>query len=271
LRKSLIWLFALSFSASALLAAADADFYGDAFRRGVAAFEAGTYEVALTRLRIAAFGAVDDLPRFEAAQAYIAVAAQRLDRTDEARAALRRIAAAERVERHFASLQISDALRSAVTDAAKALLTPPQAALLTMPPAEPQISATTPTPPPTTATTDVPDPLAEADRTLASGDVAHARSAYAAILTAPELPHATLLRAGEGLTRTRDFRAAVGAFERAGAFAKGEELYRYYYAVALYESGRYADAKRELAAALPFIQTTPDVERYRGKIEHALD
>jgi len=264
LRKSLIWLFALSFSASALLAAADDDFYGDAFRRGVAAFEAGTYEIALTRLRIAAFGAVDDLPRFEAAQAYIAVAAQRLDRPDEARTALRRIAAAERVERHFASLQISDALRSAVTDAAKALLTPPQAALLTMPPAQPQISATTPTPPPTT--TAVPDPLAEADRTLASGDVAHARSAYAAILTAPELPHATLLRAGEGLTRTRDFRAAVGAFERAGAFAKGEELYRYYYAVALYESGRYTDTKRELAAALPFIQTTPDVERYRAKI-----
>ena len=266
MRKSLIWLFALSFGAAAVLAAADDDFYGEAFRRGVAAFEAGTYDVALARLHVAAFGAVDDLPRFEAAQAYIAVAAQRLDRTDEAKAALRRIAAAERIERHFASLQISDAVRSAVTDAAKALLPPQQAALLTMPPAQPQIAATTPMAPPRTETTVVSDPLAEADRALASGNVAQARSAYAAILTTPELSHATLLKTGEGLTRTRDFRTAVRAFERAGAFAKGEELYRYYYAVALYEIGRHADAKRELAAALPFIQTTPDVERYRAKI-----
>lgn len=231
------------FAATRLLAAADDDFYGEAFRGGVAAFEAGTYEVALARMRIAAFGAIDDLPRFEAAQAYIAIAAQRLDRPNEAKAALQRIAAAERIDRQFASLQISDALRSAVVEAAKTLLTPQQAALLIMPPAQPQIAANVPPPPPKTETIVVPDPLAETD-------------------------HATLLKAGERLTRARDFRGAVTAFERAGAFAKGEERYRYDYAVALYESGRYADAKRELAAALPFIEMTPDVKRYRAKIEH---
>src|ERR1051326_5683961 len=112
LRKSLIWLFALSFGAAAVLAAADDDFYREDFRRGVGAVDAGTYAWALARVHVAAFGAVDDLPRFEAAQAYIAVAAQRLDRTDGAKAALRRTAAAGRIGRHLGSLQISEAVRS---------------------------------------------------------------------------------------------------------------------------------------------------------------
>ena len=41
--------------------------------------------------------------------------------------------------------------------------------------------------------------------------------------------------------------------------------------VALYENGRYAEAKREMRAALPFIEVTPDVERYRVKIEGAIE
>jgi tetratricopeptide (TPR) repeat protein len=285
----LISLLAIFLGATTLLAAPADDFYDSAFRRGVAAFEAETYDVALGRLRIAAFGYVEDLPRYEMAEAYIAIAAQRLNRPDEAKIALRRIISAERIEQRFASLQISPALRGAIVDAAKALLTPSQAALLTMPPAEPQIAAPTPTPPPRVEITIVPDPivvtpapqqqpardpaaiLADADRALHAGDLAQARTGYASLLALSELPHATLLKAGEGLCRARDFLGAVRAFKRAGAFAKGEEPYRYYYAVALYESGRYRDAKRELAAALPFIEATPDVERYRAKIEHSLD
>ena len=141
----MIPLLAISLCATTLLAArADDDFNDSAFRRGVAAFEAGTYDVALERLRIAAFGYVEDVPRYETAQAYIAIAAQRLNRTDEAKSALQRIVSAERIERHFASLQISPALRGAIAEAAKVLLAPSQAALLTMPPAEPQIAASAP-------------------------------------------------------------------------------------------------------------------------------
>ena len=131
-----------------------------------------------------------------------------------------------------------------------------------------------PPPPPASAPQPARDPaaiLADADRALDAGDLAQARAGYASVLALPELPHATLLKTGEGLYRARDFRGTVRAFERAGAFAKGEEPYRYYYAVALYESGRYRDAKRELAAALPFIEATPDVQRARAKIEHSLD
>jgi hypothetical protein len=41
--------------------------------------------------------------------------------------------------------------------------------------------------------------------------------------------------------------------------------------VALYETGQYGTAKRELAAGLSFIEIGPDVARYRAKIEGALE
>jgi tetratricopeptide (TPR) repeat protein len=258
---------------SATLSAAQPDeFYDAAFRQGVAAFEAGTYDVALTRLQIAAFGYVEDLPRYQTVQSYIAVASRRLGQMGKAKSALLRIVAAERIAHNFAALQLSPALRASVNEAAKELLTPQQAAQLTMPPPEQQIAAPTPTPPPGTAPAgDSAIALAAAERALNAGETARARQQYESMLAAASLPHMTLLRIGEGMYRARDFRGAVRAFERAGAFAKGEEPFRYYYAVSLYESGRYADAKRELAASLPYIEPTPDVQRYRAKIEQALD
>ena len=75
----------------------------------------------------------------------------------------------------------------------------------------------------------------------------------------------------EGLYRSRDFPGAIRAFERAGAIGAGEEQYHYYYAVALYENGLYAPAKRELRAALPYIEIRPDVARYQTKIDGAIE
>ncbi|HKS23880.1 MAG TPA: tetratricopeptide repeat protein [Thermoanaerobaculia bacterium] len=266
---------AILLCATTAIAAPPDDFYDAAFRQGVAAFEAGTYDLALSRLRIAAFGYVEDLPRYETTEAYIAVASQRIGQNDKAKAALLHIVSAERVAHNFAALQLSPALRASVNEAAKALLTPQQAAQLTMPPAEQQIAAPTPTPPPSTAQPapagDSAMALAEAERALNAGDTARAKQQYESILAAPSLPHLTLLRIGEGLYRARDFAGAARAFARAGTFAKGEEPFRYYYAVALFESGRYADAKRELAAALPYIEPTPEVKQYRAKIESSLD
>ena len=59
--------------------------------------------------------------------------------------------------------------------------------------------------------------------------------------------------------------------ERSGGFRSGEESYRYYFAVALYETGQYKAAKRELAEALKFIELTPDVAHYQAKIEGAIE
>lgn len=131
-----------------------------------------------------------------------------------------------------------------------------------------------PTPAPKTpqpAVGDVAASLADAQHAIDSGDIDRARSIYDALSSAPSLSHDAALRVAEGLYRVRGFAGAARAFARAGAIGRGEEGYHYYYAVALYETGRYGNAKRELAAALPYITITPDVARYRAKIEGAIE
>ena len=112
--------------------------------------------------------------------------------------------------------------------------------------------------------------LAAAERSLNAGNLNDARRAYRELLGAPGLDHETLIRVAEGLYRARDFSSALSAFNRAGALRRGEEPYRFYIAVALYETGDFARAKKELAAALPYIEITPDVARYKTKIEGSM-
>src|SRR5205823_1863163 len=100
--------------------------------------------------------------------------------------------------------------------------------------------------------------LTLADKALERNDLAAARAIYQTIIGQPSLDHATLIRLGEQSYRARDFATAVRAFTRSG-FASSEQPYRYYYAVALYETKQYAAAKRELAQALPYIEITEDV------------
>ena len=76
-----------------------------------------------------------------------------------------------------------------------------------------------------------------------------------------------MLTRSHGLYRTGAFTDAVNAFQRLSNFARGEEDLRYYNAVSLYETGHYDLARKELACALPYIQVTEDVTRYRAKIE----
>ena len=113
--------------------------------------------------------------------------------------------------------------------------------------------------------------LAEAQRAIDEGDIGRARSIYNALVSGPELSHPAALRLADGLYRVRDFAGAARAFQRAGAIVHGEEQFHYAYAVTLYETGRYAEAKRELAASLPYIEMTTDVARYRAKIEGAVE
>lgn len=103
-----------------------------------------------------------------------------------------------------------------------------------------------------------------------SGNLIDARRFYRELLAAPGLDHDTLIRIAEGLYRSRDFSGALSAFNRVGVLRRGEEPYRYYIAVAAFETGDTARAKKELAAALPYIEITPDVARYRSKIESSL-
>jgi tetratricopeptide (TPR) repeat protein len=402
-----VWLYLIALAAPSAFAASGDEFYDRLFTRGLSQFSEGNYVGAYASMKIAAFGYLEDIPRFQTAEIYMTVAANKLRREADARAAAVRVVAAERVEKRYASLTLPAELRKEFEDAARKLLTadvfatlrgggtvrPPQPApanpapVIVIPPQPPPASKPVPTPaprvippapqsqPPTQPRTVQPQPvpvpkapaqvqtqprpvptvpaqvqtqprpvptvpaqvqtqprpvptapaqvqtqprpvptapaqvqtqprpvpsppaqvqtqprpvqpqpqpqparpatesgvLADADRAVNSGDLAAARSLYRSILDAPQISHPTALRVAEGLYRSRDFAGAIRAFERAGAIGTGEEQFHYYYAVALYESGRYAGAKRELRAALPFIEVTPDVERYRVKIEGAIE
>lgn len=366
-----MWLYLIALVGTSAFAASGDEFYARLLTRGVSQFNEGNYAGAYSSMKVAAFGFLEDIPRFQTAEIYMTIAANKLKRESDARVAAQRVVAAERIEKRYASLSVPAEVRTQFEEAARKLLTPDQFAALRgggaarppqsppqtppqTPPKTPQpqpppktkeiiipapVVVPAPQPPPASkapnTTTQAPAPaprvqppapqpkpvlqpqpqpapmqpapvpvpvpvqprpvppqpqpqppppqtppvrppadagsLADADRAVNSGDLATARSLYRSILDAPQLSHATALRVGEGLYRSRDFAGVIRAFERAGAIGKGEEQYHYYYAVALYESGRYGGAKRELRAALPFIEVTPDVERYRVKIEGAIE
>ena len=307
LRIFRVWICLLAFAGTSVFAAAGEEFYDRLYGRGIAQFNQGNYANAYSTLRLAAFGLLEDVKRFETAQIYMTVAAMRLKREGDARVAAQRVVAAERVEHRYSSLSLPDAMRKEFDDAAQTLLTadqlailrgggtaaarpqpqpqpPPAPVVVPAPQPKPAQPQPQPQPPPQARAQPQPAPqpqaaastyngpsFADAERAVNSGDLAKARTLYRAIVDAPQLSHAAALRAAEGLYRSRDFAGAIRAFQRAGAIGKGEEQYHWYYAVALYENGLRRDAKRELRAALPFIEMTPEVAHYRALIEAAAD
>jgi hypothetical protein len=111
--------------------------------------------------------------------------------------------------------------------------------------------------------------LRQAETFAISGQLEEANRIYSSLAQSPTSTREAIAAAAAGLYRTGGFAEAVRAFTRLGTFARGEDDLRYYYAVSLYETGKYAEAKTELAAALPNLQRTEDVERYRAKIEQS--
>ena len=109
--------------------------------------------------------------------------------------------------------------------------------------------------------------LRAADAAANGGRFGEAVQLYTRIASAREVPREVLGEAAVGLYRTAAFRESVQAFQRFGTFARGEEDLRFYYAISLYESGYYTEAKKELECALPFLIESDDVLRYRYRIE----
>ncbi len=109
--------------------------------------------------------------------------------------------------------------------------------------------------------------IRQAESLAQSGSLSEANRAYVRLAHAADSPREVIGASAVGLYRTGDYSDAVSAFKRLGTFARGEEDLRYYYAVSLFEIGRFDDAKHELSCALPYIQATADVERYREMIE----
>lgn len=351
--RAITTLLLLLCAAAPVFAQTASDFYLSLLRRGTAAVEAGRFEEAATPLRVAAFGLVDTIDHYERALVHLAITQDRLGNADAVRDTLRRLLAAERVDRRFASLQLPTATRESFTAVAQRYLTagevatlnapakttavppaqppaavtrevartsaPPASAPVTETPKQPQTPAaqtaeTKPEPaataaskPPQTpatrpaetkpatpaASAAVPPPAAKppaappavtapkpqglsaaevaarfaaAERALESAQLAEARQLFREIADAPGIDRDSLLRAAEGFYRARDFAGTLAAFKVIGTLRRGEEPYGYYRAVALYETGSFDAAKKELDAALPFIESTPDVVRYRTLI-----
>lgn len=110
--------------------------------------------------------------------------------------------------------------------------------------------------------------LRSADDAVAAGDLQAATIVYERVAQSANATREALAEAGSGLYRIGAYRSSVAAFRRMGAFASGEEDLRYYFAVALYESGDYVAAARELACALPYLEENPEILRVRWKIEN---
>ena len=278
--------------------AAGNDFYQRMYNRGMTHFAAAEYASAYTELRTAAFGFVGEIDRFETAHAYAGIAAHRLGRDADTRDSLARIAIAEKIEPRFQAVTLPDDVRAEINKLAAALLTRQESTLLGVskemqdaaaaqksavvvptPSKRPNVAVTAPResggadaaepPPAKPPAASVESKLADAQRALEGGDAARASAIYDALLNGPALDHAPALRLAEGLCGTHEYAKAARAFEMAGTIGAGEERFRYCHAVALYETGHFGDAKRELAAAIPHIAMTPDVAAYRTKIEGA--
>jgi tetratricopeptide (TPR) repeat protein len=112
------------------------------------------------------------------------------------------------------------------------------------------------------------DELRQAEALADHGEFEDARAIYQRLVSSA--PREIVAVAAVGLYRIGSYREAVNAFQRLGAFARGEEDLHYYFAVSLYEAGQYEAARRELACAMPFIQVSDEVARYRLKIEQTL-
>jgi tetratricopeptide (TPR) repeat protein len=259
---------------------------------GAIAFRAKDYASAEPDLAAAALalqaGLVPgspNVPLYERAVIYLALTQFRLGREDDARETIRRFAAAEKVDPVYNSL----ALGSDVADfeVLVAALAPdvvlPKTNIAAAATDDPSVALPAVTPAPMPAPIPAPIPsvvvpaataanlshftaLRQADALVDEGQTMEAMRIWESLANAPDAPREVLIEAAIGLYRIGAYRQALAAFERLGTLGRGEEDLRYYHAVVLYETGNFEEARRELACALPFIQATDDVERYRLKI-----
>ncbi|MEA2336373.1 MAG: hypothetical protein QOE82_380, partial [Thermoanaerobaculia bacterium] len=88
-------------------------FYEARFQSGVIDYNRAAYARAADELRIAAFGRVDDIPSYETAEIYLALANEKLERTEDTRVASMKVLQAERLSPSYAKLALPNDIRTA--------------------------------------------------------------------------------------------------------------------------------------------------------------
>jgi hypothetical protein len=96
---------------AAAAAVAQVPFYTSLFRRGVASYEKGDYTKAVSELRLAAFGLLNNVPQYELAQVYLVLAHDKLQHKSDATQAAQKLANAERAEPSYGALTLDAGLR----------------------------------------------------------------------------------------------------------------------------------------------------------------
>jgi hypothetical protein len=256
--------------------------------RGLKSYRAANYAAAVTDLEGASKGFLtsaemeqyvqtgryERIESLETSLVYLALSQFRLGSEDAARETIQRLLAADRIRPTYASLPLAQ--DAADFESLAAALVPDSGLrnrqlasedssrpLPAVKRAEPAASAAM-----SAATRDALTTLRQADDAANGGDAVRAETLYARVAMAPDVSREAIAESAIGLYRLGAYRESAAAFRRIGSFARGEEDLRYYFAVALYESGEYHAAQKELACALPFIEATDDVLRYRWKIEN---
>ena len=110
--KSLLRPLGALFGCLVTLSGSAQSFYEARFLSGVTDFNRGAYARAVDELRVAAFGRVDDLARYEAAEIYLVIAYQKLDRVDDSRLAALKVLQAEQVTPVYATLDLPRDIRA---------------------------------------------------------------------------------------------------------------------------------------------------------------
>lgn len=104
------------------------NFYEARFQAGVSDFNRGVYARAADELRVAAFGRVDDIPSYITAEVYLAVANDRLEHAEDARASAVKVLQAERITPSYANLNLPADVRASFEQLLPAVLTHDQLA-----------------------------------------------------------------------------------------------------------------------------------------------
>jgi hypothetical protein len=95
-----------------LAATASGGFYTALMERGIEHVQRGDYAQAVQPLQIAAFGFVDDLPNYQKAQIYLAIANEKLGKHDAAQLAVRKAARAEALSPSYRTLALAANIRA---------------------------------------------------------------------------------------------------------------------------------------------------------------
>ena len=273
------------------------NFYEARFQTGVIDFNRGAYARAADELRIAAFGRVDDITSYITAEVYLAVSNDRLEHTEDARAAAMKVLQAEKIKPSYAALTLPVAVRASFEQLLPAILTRDQLAnvpaFARLAPQAPEVQSgaprptrqtavvPTPTKQPNVAVTapknddkvesQSPQPALDYGRLalerVAAGDEAGARRyaqlAFAADDTNPNA-HTALAQIGRAHNAWSDVAEHYAVVRTRRRLTDDETAA---YLIALVKTGRFADAMGVRATASNAVLARPDVRDAMQTIE----